>query len=490
MSSQRITMYVHIGAGKTGSTSIQSWLQNVESQLSPAGYLIFDHQFRPACHNMQHGFMSLSNQVDYFLQLNTEGHAGIEKFQTQFRANLAYMQEHGFHHGIISAECLFDYWEEPQKYFADITHLCDWKVIAYVRNQPHFLASAWKEWGYMVADFPAWIELFSQRWGNWCRHLEAWDHMFGTENIYLGVLEKSCLVNGTLIDDFRVAIGNPPVVLAESIKLFDNPSISNRTAMALSYLRRIHNGNSDQPLHLLNIDYTQQNPEDFANWQKYEQKMIQLFQVKSALQQRAPHVSVLRQEQAVDLFDSQLLHHINNYYFTSNQKLLAKYRPDIDVDTAFPPIIENNYSVTTDLEYEVHSIILSLNSITSITKVQNILQSNIRMFEHLSNTYEQLRQQHELLRAQHNNLSNKHEQLAQRHEQLFQQHEQLFQRHEQLFQRHEHIFAEQQNTFAWFNDKIGSLHNEIMDVRDVTTKSTTNRIIGFVRRLYHSLIRR
>jgi hypothetical protein len=487
MSSQRITMYVHIGAGKTGSTSIQSWLKNVESQLSHAGYLIFDNQFQPTCHNLQHDFMSLSNQVDYFLQLNTEGRAGIEQFHTKFHSNLAYMREHGFQRGIISAEYLFDYWDEPHKYFADIKHLCDWKVIAYVRNQPHFLASAWKEWGYMVADFPAWIELFSQRWGNWNKHLESWDYMFGTDSIYLGVLEKSCLVNGSLIDDFQAAIGNPPVVLAESVKLFDNPSISNRTAMALSYLRRMHNGQSDQPLHLINPDYKQQNPENFAKWQKYEQKMLQLFQIKGPLQQQAPNVSVLRQEQAVDLFDSQLLDYVNRYYFSSNQELLAKYRPDIHVNTAFPPVSTNNYSATDDLECEIHSIILSLSSIASITKVQNVHQNKISMYEHVSYQHEQLRRQHEQLQRQHEQLQRQHEQLQQL--QQMQQIQQV-QQVQQMQQRYEQLFIEQQNTLVWFNDKIGLLHNEIIELRDLTTTSTISRIIGFVRRMYQFLIRR
>jgi DNA repair exonuclease SbcCD ATPase subunit len=114
-------------------------------------------------------------------------------------------------------------------------------------------------------------------------------------------------------------------------------------------------------------------------------------------------------------------------------------------------------------------------------------QNKISMYEHVSYQHEQLRRQHEQLQRQHEQLQRQHEQLQQL--QQMQQIQQV-QQVQQMQQRYEQLFIEQQNTLVWFNDKIGLLHNEIIELRDLTTTSTISRIIGFVRRMYQFLIRR
>jgi hypothetical protein len=106
------TIYLHIGAGKTGSTSIQTWLKNSEVELAEAGYIIFDTDFKPTTKHTE-----ISNQQDYVHNVVMNGSNGIESFQQQFRQNLSYMAENGFHSAIISAENLINPWRRADTWF-------------------------------------------------------------------------------------------------------------------------------------------------------------------------------------------------------------------------------------------------------------------------------------------------------------------------------------------------------------------------------------
>ena len=376
MSDTRVTMYLHIGAGKTGSSSIQAWLKHYELPLAAAGYLIFDNQFQPTCQNQQNGFDLISSQNDYFVEISAYGGVGVAQFHEQFTSNLAYMHKHGFTSGIISAESLLNDWHKRHEYFIDIKHLCDWKIIVYVRNQPFFLASAWKEWGYLVADFPIWIEKLALESANWMRHIDSWEQLFGIDAVYLGVLEKHCLVDGSLTADFNVAIGSPLAEHNDDVLLLDNASISNRTALALSYLRRVYNADADQPVHL-HWNSARHQQYDNSEWKQYQTRMSQLFRLKGTLQHHARQISMLRNEQSIDLFDAQMLKNVNDYYYELNRQLLAKYRPDLDANVAFPPVMASNHLVMADSECEVHATIMALVSIDSLTHEQQEIHKHI-----------------------------------------------------------------------------------------------------------------
>jgi hypothetical protein len=133
----RITIHLHIGAGKTGSTSIQHMLRIMSAELLNQGYLVFNKRFEPHATADQN-----SEQQTYFNELIATGDIGYQAFVTQMRRNLAYMHKHNIKHAIISAECLMNYWSDFPRFFEEFVDEVDWQIIAYVRNQPEFLLSS------------------------------------------------------------------------------------------------------------------------------------------------------------------------------------------------------------------------------------------------------------------------------------------------------------------------------------------------------------
>ncbi|MEY3990802.1 MAG: hypothetical protein RI985_1883 [Chloroflexota bacterium] len=192
------TIYVHIGAGKTGSSTIQRFLKMHEEHLKYAGYLIFNSNFQPHTGNE-----SLSIQQSYFEKLNINNPDRIGMFARQFKENLLYMQVNGYKAAVISAENLINDWEYFIDLFKPVLHLCNWKIIAYVRNQPQYLESSWKEWGYLHnTNMQHWLEEGIGKIANWTAQLSMWEQAFGSENVTVRVLDKRFLHQASLASDF------------------------------------------------------------------------------------------------------------------------------------------------------------------------------------------------------------------------------------------------------------------------------------------------
>jgi hypothetical protein len=328
----RITIHVHIGAGKTGSTSIQHMLRIMATELLNNGYLVFNKQFEPHA-SADH----LCEQQTYFNQLIQQGEAGRTKFTQHMRRNLAYMRKHNISHAIISAECLMNYWNNFSHYFDEFVDQVDWQIIAYVRNQPEFLLSSWKQWSHFTnTNFDNWLHTNMGTWGNWLYHLAEWENVFGAQRISLGILDKRFMVDGDLLADFIQRIGCAALSFPDELKHNVNTSPNNYALQAFEYLR------DNDYIHTIRSKYyaDPDQGEDFDEYTHYMRRTMAdtLPSYKNLIIRNAKHHGIRSTTPATSYFTQAQLDAIHTAYHESNQALLIRYRSDVAVDVAFPKI--------------------------------------------------------------------------------------------------------------------------------------------------------
>lgn len=359
--STKPTIYLHIGAGKTGSTTIQVWLKSVEAALAEAGYVIFDTNFTPGAQHDQ-----LSNQQQYFHTVLMNGPQGVESFQQQFRQNLTYMREHGFHSAVMSAENLFNHWTGAHKWFEPFVDECHWKIIAYVRNQPYYIISAWKEWGYWRQNFDD--LLAGEIHADWLRSLKAWDDTFGRENIYLGILEKRYLVDELLHHDFATAINTPHIIVNDHDLVYANPSLNNRSALLFSKIRDQYIVRNPSAAAISNIHKINPKEMSIGNALKHNAKLNSMFHFKPLVVSHAPVAGTQEFDSSLSLVNQDMLDRIHSMFAESNRKLLERYRPDINAEVAFPRIIHTANNEISDQDLVLHGFHIAFESLNSLDK--------------------------------------------------------------------------------------------------------------------------
>jgi hypothetical protein len=353
------TIYLHIGAGKTGSTTIQVWLKSVESALAESGYLIFDTDFEPGA---QHD--RLSNQQAYFHSVLQNGKSGVDAFHEKFRKNLDYMRENGYHSAVMSAENLINQWSKAHNWFAPYKDECNWKIIAYVRNQPYYIVSAWKEWGYWNKNFE---ESFDGQYhhANWFENIKPWDNTFGSENIYLGILEKHCLVDGLLHHDFASAINMYEITANNNELVYANPSINNQTALFFARVRQ--NYLDSNPLIKSKVTKFKKNTNESDDTVDIHvvDNLQSMFHYKPLVIKNASVSGTREFNSQLSLYSQNMLDSIYARFEESNRELLARYRPEIAPDVAFPRIIYDTTSDFSDMQLLLHGFHLTFESINS-----------------------------------------------------------------------------------------------------------------------------
>ncbi len=379
------TIYVHIGAGKTGSSTIQRFLKMHEDRLKNAGYLIFNSTFQPHTGNE-----TLSIQQSYFEKLHINNPDRIGIFAQQFHANLHYMQAQGYKSAIISAENLINDWEHFIDLFLPLRHLCDWKIIAYVRNQPQYLESSWKEWGYLNnTNMHEWFEEGLGKIANWSALISIWEQAFGASNVAVRVLDKRYMHQGSLVNDFARQIKIGFLVNEESGDVFVNKSLSNRTIRVLEYLR-------DDSVIAAERErvFAEARPIDTASNTGVELRM-RLNKVvpnyKNLLNSTKPASAFDDHDDVIDMFPAEWYVRIHQAYYESNRALVDRYYPGVVVDDIFPPKTKVNYRQLSEAELQRHALRLTFENMRIIDQM---VQAQANNQETIRVDIQQLRGEH------------------------------------------------------------------------------------------------
>jgi hypothetical protein len=231
---------VHIGAEKTGTSSVQQFLRRNREKLKAAGYLYpvafgYDSHMclAAACQN---------NDVRDDLRM-IFGLDSLEKIR-EFRASLAdrLREDSGqrkYSHLILSSEHCSSRLTSPVEVerLAQILRRISPDIVAvvYIRRQDEFLCSTYStdvKSGFVGRMNLPGEELRRNRY-DYYTLLRRWSSVFGKENLICRIYDQKSLKGGDIVDDFADAVG------LELGPQYDRPARINESldVTALEFLR-------------------------------------------------------------------------------------------------------------------------------------------------------------------------------------------------------------------------------------------------------------
>lgn len=188
----------HIGASKTGSSAIQSFIAVNKDYFKENGFVIPD-KFLKLGENItgEHVF-SLQKLIlnDNKAQLRDafdilDNTAPKEKAILFSAENLSNIGKH--------------------QIFKNNLEGFDVKVILYIRRQDDLLCSAWQQWHSKIErDIHAWLIRALMHYGHWDRVIQNWESVVGEGNVSVRLFQRDDMVEGDLFRDFLAALDLDP----------------------------------------------------------------------------------------------------------------------------------------------------------------------------------------------------------------------------------------------------------------------------------------
>jgi len=189
---------LHVGVNKTGSSSIQKFIQKNVEKLQELNFFVPD---RALGHSDK-----ITGEHVFELQKYLRG--GVEptnalknKFDELYESRSDEAQRI-----LISAENLGT--AQAAKIFKTVLDGKPAKVIIYIRRQDDLIESSWQQWHSKAnQNYDAWLIEAIRTIGNWENLLSNWEECVGQENISLEVFERSKFPQGNIIRDFIKKLG-------------------------------------------------------------------------------------------------------------------------------------------------------------------------------------------------------------------------------------------------------------------------------------------
>jgi len=236
------SMILHVGAPKTGSSSIQFFLRKNKDKLYEKGFLVPDRDL---------GLDGLvtGEHVWAVERISSRGDREVLKVFSNIKREIEKSKKEM--NIIVSAENLCN--TKMAEKFSLALQEIPGKVIIYIRRQDEFLSSAWQQWYSKIEeDFDAWLIKALSDMGNWLEIIEAWEAVVGKDNIKIKIFEKEEFVEGDLLKDFVSNIG-----LEKYLDYFNyeigrvNPSYSDIITYLVAGNRRIFSSVHDNEFYKL-----------------------------------------------------------------------------------------------------------------------------------------------------------------------------------------------------------------------------------------------
>ena len=173
-------IYLHIGYGKTGTSSIQDMMFHNKDIFKINSLYYPDIGLWGSAH---HHLSQLPGQTNYIIEIKKNLIKIKEKF-TNSDSNIM----------LISSENLCFTKRELIEKYRDVFDGFDVQIIMYVRNQKHLIPSTYLEWVKSGWDYKGDIAEFFQfnkLSFDFLLRLSDWESIFGTENIKIRVYDKN-----------------------------------------------------------------------------------------------------------------------------------------------------------------------------------------------------------------------------------------------------------------------------------------------------------
>lgn len=230
----RRKIILHIGAAKTGSSTLQAFLRVNRDYLSDQGFVIPDrHLGLGPKVTGEHVFATQSLITDPDKSRIKRSFEGLKNEPDEGKTVL------------ISAENLSN--PDVHLHFLDILKDFDAKVIIYIRRQDDLLTSSWQQWYSKInQDFMAYIIREMPKIGHWDKIIQGWEFVVGEGNVNVRIFDRGDMIDGNLLHDFAHAIGlDPQSPDAEYDIKSENPSFSDIITPLVAGNQHIFSGAHD-----------------------------------------------------------------------------------------------------------------------------------------------------------------------------------------------------------------------------------------------------
>jgi hypothetical protein len=229
-------LYIHIGMGKTGTTSLQHFFWNNRNQLAKDGVLYPEIGFEPSV-RAHHVFGHLWGGVDWKTNLQVDSH-DKDRILTELQTLFATTNKSV----LISTEALLQVLVNiHQPFFHDIDTYFDKskiKIIVYLRRQDLHIQSAYKEAVKKalrassirvnpVADYYSWVSRLVD--------------FFGKENVIVQPFERGQFINNSIFETFLSHLEIPYSSQYQPLSEHKNQSMCSK-ALALCQLTNQYSG--------------------------------------------------------------------------------------------------------------------------------------------------------------------------------------------------------------------------------------------------------
>jgi hypothetical protein len=189
-------LVLHIGANKTGSSAIQSFIRANLELLEGNGYAVPDAE------------LGWSQRITGFhvfglADILAEGSSSdrctavFDELMQQAPAGKSVL---------ISAENLSN--PGSHRFFQDVCARYSTRILIYIRRQDELLTSTWQQWNSKIeTDLNAWIVRALRSTGNWGQILDAWEQVAGRAALTVRIYERKEFRDGNIIYDFMDWLG-------------------------------------------------------------------------------------------------------------------------------------------------------------------------------------------------------------------------------------------------------------------------------------------
>ncbi len=203
------TVIIHIGTGKTGTSSIQNYIANNRYDLvnnwalDYIDYGLDDYKY------FNERMVAHYPVAEWLLVGDMKNLINMKKAIDNSPCSTVLLSCENFYHSLCSTQ--ISLLSEVLKTFNVI-------VVCYVRRQDFAAESAWKQQirvGLEKVPFKVFIKKHKDRSRlskvqlNYFRMLAPWEQVFGKKNIKLRIFQKTSFVGGDLLHDFFSTIGLP-----------------------------------------------------------------------------------------------------------------------------------------------------------------------------------------------------------------------------------------------------------------------------------------
>lgn len=232
---------LHIGTGKTGTTSIQVRLKAAREELLRRGYC-YPQTWGPQHHSQ---LVQLMDPARHGALETEEGEEPelppAETVEAAMAGELQRLPEH-VHSVVYSSELLYGNSLTPggvARLKASLdAHFDRYMVICYIRRQDERAVSGYST---LLKDGHTWQDPLELSEGklrllDYAANLAPWAEAFGLDSMLVRVFERDALLEGDVVTDFLRVTGIGHLEASEEV-LSRNPSLS---APALEFLRRVN----------------------------------------------------------------------------------------------------------------------------------------------------------------------------------------------------------------------------------------------------------